>query len=962
MLKVVFRRLWGNKWKALAMFLGLVLAIAAAFCIPVYADGILQRVVVKKLEESYKDTGVYPGYVAFGANLFTREKDAASAIAGIERVLDRTTEDYLGLPVLKESRICKFNMFQVLTNEAQGTYLSPTLYSIENLENEVEVTLGRMYSPERSDGVVEAVVSKDFMVKQALVMDRVYALESSLPGDEEPLYFEIVGVIEPKDNSDSFWYQKFSKFNPTLAIFIPNGALDERMAAELPFTRHFSEILCYRVLDYKQIDNSLVSGIVAGAEREAEDLLAVNANGRFEFSGLEVLKRYLDDYSGISVNLFMIVIPLFILLGFYVIIAAKIKADSEVGEISVMQSRGAGRGYIMRLYLVESLILTVGASAVGLPLGMFFCRVIGASNGFLEFVNRTALPLRVVPEAIGTAALTASLFLVISMIPPFFSAEITIVESKRRKRKSRQPFYHKYFLDLLFLGLSLYGFYTMRLSQSGIGYASEAASQASLQNTNFLLYVSASLFALGTGMLFLRLYPLLLKLIFRLGRKIWPAPVYAALSHSSRSGGFSSIMLFIILTLSIGVFSADAARTLNTNIANNVYCVIGADALYTPVWTMYTASGQPIFGTPDPGGGTYTITDDEGNIQVIPVYYKELTPSIFEGIDQAESAARMYIHATKLNLRIPGKTNAIPNTTLMAISPYEFALTAWNISDMNDYHLNEYINVMIEYPEGCLMNRATMEKYGLEPGDTVRIAETTATLDFVIIAAIDTWPGYEPVVEGPDGESVTNPLIVVNWELFFQANPIRPYSFLVKKSDSVADPELFNALLNSKFGMSAITFAGVEIAKEKNDPVLQGTNGLFSVSFIVSAVICAAGVMVYWIISIKKRTLQFGISRALGMSKAGVTATILLEQLLVSGVAVLFGMVIGEVGSRMFVPVLSTTYRLNIEVLPFKVIALKEDFIRVSVIMAVLLAVCSAALIGIVSGLKADRALKLGEE
>ena len=101
--------------------------------------------MVKKLEESYKDTGVYPGYVAFGANLFTREKDAASAIAGIERVLDRTTEDYLGLPVLKESRICKFNMFQVLTNEAQGTYLSPTLYSIENLENEVEVTLGRMY-------------------------------------------------------------------------------------------------------------------------------------------------------------------------------------------------------------------------------------------------------------------------------------------------------------------------------------------------------------------------------------------------------------------------------------------------------------------------------------------------------------------------------------------------------------------------------------------------------------------------------------------------------------------------------------------------------------------------------------------------------------------------------------------------------------------------------------------------
>ena len=50
-------------------------------------------------------------------------------------------------------------------------------------------------------------------------MDRVYALESSLPGDEEPLYFEIVGVIEPKDNSDSFWYQKFQNLTLPLRFY-----------------------------------------------------------------------------------------------------------------------------------------------------------------------------------------------------------------------------------------------------------------------------------------------------------------------------------------------------------------------------------------------------------------------------------------------------------------------------------------------------------------------------------------------------------------------------------------------------------------------------------------------------------------------------------------------------------------------------------------------------------------------
>ena len=71
------------------------------------------------------------------------------------------------------------NMFQVLTNEAQGTYLSPTLFDREP-ENEVEVTLGAHVLPERP--TVVSGSAKISVVKQALVMDRVYALESFCPG------------------------------------------------------------------------------------------------------------------------------------------------------------------------------------------------------------------------------------------------------------------------------------------------------------------------------------------------------------------------------------------------------------------------------------------------------------------------------------------------------------------------------------------------------------------------------------------------------------------------------------------------------------------------------------------------------------------------------------------------------------------------------------------------------------
>ena len=174
--------------------------------------------------------------------------------------------------------------------------------------------------------------------------------------------------------------------------------------------------------------------------------------------------------------------------------------------------------------------------------------------------------------------------------------------------------------------------------------------------------------------------------------------------------------------------------------------------------------------------------------------------------------------------------------------------------------------------------------------------------------------------------------------------------------------ELYDALLASDSALYDLESTDELLTAAKNEPVLQGTNGMLTVSFIFSVALCAAGFTVYWVIAIRKRQLQFGISRALGVSRAGVMMMLALEQVLVSGAAVFAGIFVGRIQSVLFVPFLSVNYTEPCEVIGFRVVTSVSDLVRILGVLGAVLAVCLAVLFAIVIRLKVDRALKLGED
>ena len=53
------------------------------------------------------------------------------------------------------------------------------------------------------------------------------------------------------------------------------------------------------------------------------------------------------------------------------------------------------------------------------------------------------------------------------------------------------------------------------------------------------------------------------------------------------SQGF--IMVFLIMTIALGVFNAQAARTINQNMEDNLYYTIGADIVLQESWDNNSA-------------------------------------------------------------------------------------------------------------------------------------------------------------------------------------------------------------------------------------------------------------------------------------------------------------------------------------------------------------------------------------
>ena len=452
--------------------------------------------------------------------------------------------------------------------------------------------------------------------------------------------------------------------------------------------------------------------------------------------------------------------------------------------------------------------------------------------------------------------------------------------------------------------------------------------------------------------MFLRFYPLIIRFVYFLGRKKWSPVLYTSFLQVSRTDGREQfLMLFIVLALSVGIFNANAARTINQNSEDEVSESIGTDLVVKENWVKYGSDGSVIT--------SLNPTLDTNAVK--SVHYEEPSINRFQQMDGVENVAKV-LRARDTNTLsyLDKRVNSI---TIMAIEPHSFGTVVWSRDDILPFPINSYLNAMTKTPGLVVISSKIADSLGVKAGDSLTFSVNSGEdLNVMVLAVVDYWPGLAATYLTDDKTLVYNSFMIMNLDYYLARNPIQPYEVWVSKKAGVLDQTIYDQIKAKNIVAESILSRTQNISTVKNDPQLQGLNGALSLGFLVSMLICAVGFLIYWIVSIQGRILQFGIYRAMGMSKKSVLGIIAAEQVLISGVSIVAGVLIGDLTSSLYMPLFKILNRTDGSTIPFKIITLASDYMKIYAILGAILLICFAVLSRIMLRIRIDQAVKLGEE
>ncbi len=928
MLRFITQKLIHKKWMVISLLIGNILLIAIACSNPMYKNAALKKMINDEFEQYVVNNNEFSNTVSYSVTL---NKDLQS-YQKLDDFNDNLSS-YLGVPLTSSVR--QVNVIQSKYNST-WRLMGEKSASIMNLTNLAEHSIihsGNMYSNQLTEGgFIEAIITEATMLNLDLVIGEEIEYVSLKDKQGNPIKIRIVGVFANRDYKDEYWVRFPNAYKD--CFFIDENIFEEYFL-DMEQNKYKIQATWTSFVDYSVLTPDNAKGVSERIMEAQKDVR--KAYGFMKAPPLvTIIDNFYHNQNKVVTTLYILQVPVLVLLCAFIFMISSQMLDLEENEIALLKSRGAGRLQIVALYFIQNTILIAISFAIAIPLGSYLCRVLGSANAFLEFVNRRTLDIQMTSEVFVYGLIAALISLAVTLIPVLKRSKVSIVHAKQKRSRRRSPLWQRLGLDIVCLVVSLYGYYAFSKDASQLGL--EIMAEKDLDP---LLFLSSSLFILGAGLFALRIQPLIVKLVFLIGKRFWKPASYASFLQIIRTGTKQFfIMAFLILTVALGIFNSTVARTILANAEDNASYMNGnADIIIEEIWRDNSASIRAGVAS------EYACYE--------PEYARYLT------LNHAKSVTRV-----RFDKVIP--KNSIPQTTIMSIHPKEFGETVYINDGLLDEHMNYYLNLLASNPEGVILCSA-FEAYGYAVGGRISLTSAGQHANgnegrFEILAFVDYWPGFAQLEYDEKFGKMTNNLFgILNYEAANKAYALRPYQIWMDyKTDDTS--EVYDFIENEKIILKGFADRATNNATIRSNTIFQSTNGILTLSFIVILVLCCAGFLIYWILSIRSRELLFGVFRAMGMAKNEILRMLLNEQLFSSVLAIVLGIRIGAIASVLYVPLIQTAYAAEQQVLPLRLILQSSDILRLLVIIGIVFIICLMILTRIVFKLKIAQALKLGED
>ena len=955
---IALKRILSQPGLAFATLVGMIFAISLTMSVPQYASNVYSRTFSGTVSGDSSSNQVYPAFTllfSYDSNLngYKQWED----IQAVSDYLTNETGNVLNLPIRVSIRFVGTDPMALFPSDVKEFRSSDTpliwssMATMSDIQNHIILHEGAFPQTTAPEGPIEVVIHQSLAEKLGLQVGEVYnffARNQSSEGVRQTITVQILiaGVFEERDPSEEYW------------LLRPSILFDRMLVSEETFATRIAPILNNEVYssfwgilpESRTINYDQAIPLIRNIQILTHNTNKLLPGLRLAISPLSALSSYLRSASLLTVLLYAFSVPIFGLLLAFIVMTSSVTVERQKNEIAVLRSRGAMIFQMAGIAAVEGLLLGAVAFAASLPLSALVAWLIGNTRSFLNFGLDTSFSG--LTFSWTTGSLQAGVWMVIIAIlgrvfPTFNAARSTVILYKQeRSRGIRPPFWQRAWLDVMLLVPAGYGLYVLQ-KQGRLALLETGAQGDPFQNP--LLFIAPMLAIFALSLFFLRLSPLMMRIIaWVAGHTNSVGLLMAARQLARTPSSYTLPLVLLILTLSLSAFTATLAGTLDRHLHDMVYYHMGSEVTFLDMGD-----------SPDSGGGApmsaaaaeEPAASEADALETVGWYF--IPVSDYLQLPGVQAVARVG--------RYPGAmVGASRNVSadLVGVDRVDLQHVLFWREDFASESLGALMNRLAAQPDAILVPRSFLEKFALQVGDFIqmRVSAYNQSRDiaFRVVGVFDYFPTYYPA---------TTPALVANLDYVFESIGTElPYQVLLRTNGSV-DFLQIRDLSYSSLGANTGTWESPipVIQAEQVRPERQGLFGVLSVGFSAAALLTVAGFLIYALFSFQRRFIELGVLRAIGLSSFQMTSLLAFELAFLIIMGGLVGTVLGVWISDQFIPYLQLGLDANAQVPPYLVRMDWAAVYRIYFLFGMLFVVALTVLVVWLRRMKIFQAIKMGE-
>lgn len=962
---VALKRLWSQFGLSIATLLGLVVSSALVMSVPAYSDAVYYRMLKTGL---FGGTDVQQEMTAQNSEPFTFmfryigswhgavewadvEPLDAFLASGLSGRLDMPEK--VSVRHFKTDNLRLFPANAVEYDDVKKPLAWMAFSTASDFENHINLVEGTWPKAATTGSTepVEALVSNGLAEKLGLHAGEDFvALVPQAKGSTRRMQVpvHISGIWDAKDPEDLYWFYR------------PVGLEDQFIVPEGTFLQYLSPLLekevylglWYFVMDGDGVTVDNVATLVTRIFQLQQQIDTLLPGATLDRSPLGQLQSYRSSAMLLTILLYAFNVPTLALLLAFIGLTVGLAVNSRRNEIAVLRSRGATSFQIVGIAAVEATVLGVLALLAAVPFSGWIARAVGSTTSFLDFTQKAeALRVNLSATTLELGAAAFGIALVAQLWPTFSAAKFTIVTYKQeRARLLRPPWWQRAFLDVLLLIPAAYGTYLLS-KQGSISVAGTELTGDPFSNPLLFLVPALGIFAVT--LFTLRLMPAIMSVLsWLLAKTGGLGTMLAARQLARMPGTYSGPLILLVLTLSLSAFTASLALTLDGHLYDQSYYAVGSDMSVYEMAEDTQASGAFMFGT----AGQATAQETEAEAPVVSgPRWNFLPVTEYLKVPGVEAAARVGLYPASSRLG-----GGYQEAEFMGVDRVDFGRVAYWRRDFASYRIGVLMNGLATTSNAVLVPKDYMAQNALVVGDTFRLNVelygVTAEMDAKIVGSFDYFPTWYP------GEEDSKWLIVGNLDnLYDLAGDQYPYDVWLRTNRKYTASEMNSMLLESGFRATVSDVALERVDVEQTRPERQGLFGFLSIGFAAAALLTVLGFSLYALFSFRRRFIELGMLRAIGLSSAQMTLFLACELAFIILSGLVLGTVLGVAASSLYIPYLQVGVGAEARIPPYLVQIAWPAIIRIWELFGLLFVGVLLVLAVLLLRMRIFQAVKLGE-